>query len=218
MNLKIEPRITFNEAILNCFKKCFVIKGRSRRSEFWNFYILNILLLIISNIIIVKFVNIIHIFIGFISIILCFSFISLISASIRRLHDTEKSGCYLWLSMIPIIGQFYLLMLLIQDSDQKSNKYGPSPKYSFIDSGNVLINNAQIGQINMLQNMQQNINNQNINQNQNIQLNNIPQIINPQIMSGNIPINISNIYRENQQQIPPLLVNENYEPGIYQNI
>ena len=120
--------------------------------------------------------------------------------------------------MIPIIGQFYLLMLLIQDSDQKSNKYGPSPKYSFIDSGNVLINNAQIGQINMLQNMQQNINNQNINQNQNIQLNNIPQIINPQIMSGNIPINISNIYRENQQQIPPLLINENYEPGIYQNI
>ena len=216
--MKIEPRLTFKQAIINCLKNYKKTNGRARRSEYWNFSLLFSLVFIIFEIVIINFINYIEIIISFISIIFIVTLIPFTTALIRRLHDTGKSGFYLLITFVPIIGQFYLFFWLIQDSDQKSNKYGPSPKYSFIDSGNVLINNAQIGQINMLQNMQQNINNQNINQNQNIQLNNIPQIINPQIMSGNIPINMSNIYRENQQQIPPLLINENYEPGIYQNI
>ena len=85
------------------------------------------------------------------------------------------------------------------------------------------MNIGQVGQINMIPNMQMQMNNQNINQNQVMQINAFPQMINQQRMQVAYPANIYNsnnynIYRINQPLMPPLVVNENYEPGIYQNI
>ena len=50
-----------------------------------------------------------------------------IGVQIRRLHDSGRSGLYLLLMFIPIIGWIILIILLCQDSDD-TNKYGPSPK------------------------------------------------------------------------------------------
>ena len=221
--MKIEPRLTFKQAIINCLKNYKKTNGRARRSEYWNFSLLFSLVFIIFEIVIINFINYIEIIISFISIIFIFTLIPFTTALIRRLHDTGKSGFYLLITFVPIIGQFYLFFWLIQDSDQKSNKYGPSPKYSFIDSGNPLMNIGQVGQINMIPNMQMQMNNQNINQNQVMQINAFPQMINQQGMQVAYPANIFNsnnynIYRINQPLMPPLVINENYEPGIYQNI
>ena len=201
MNMRIEPRITFKEAIVDCFKKMKQIKGRSRRSEFWNFYLLFILELIIFFIVLIKLKNSrnLDLIMSLLYMPVLFSFIALTTASIRRLHDTERSGFYLLIYIIPLFGFYYLMHCFAEDSDKKSNKYGPSPKYSFIDTGNTLINYNQIGQINMMPNMQPDINNQNLNQNQIIQLNAVPQLINPQGINGgnsNI-ISNSNINRIN---------------------
>ena len=222
MNMRIEPRITFKEAIVDCFKKMKQIKGRSRRSEFWNFYLLFILELIIFFIVLIKLKNSrnLDLIMSLLYMPALFSFIALTTASIRRLHDTERSGFYLLIYIVPLFGFYYLMHCFAEDSDKKSNKYGPSPKYSFIDTGNALINYNQIGQINMMPNMQPDINNQNINQNQIIQLNGVPQIINSQGINGGNPNVIlnCNINRINQPQMPFQVINENYEPGIYQNI
>ena len=220
--MRIEPRLTFKEAIVDCFKKIKQIKGRSRRSEFWNFYLLFILELIIFFIVLIKLKNSsnLDLIMSLLYMPVLFSFIALTNASIRRLHDTERSGFYLLIYIIPLFGFYYLMHCFAEDSDKKSNKYGPSPKYCFIDTGNALINYNQIGQINMMPNMQPDINNQNLNQNQIIQLNAVPQLINPQGINGgnsNI-ISNSNINRINQPQMPFQVINENYEPGIYQNI
>ena len=222
MNMRIEPRITFKEAIVDCFKKMKQIKGRSRRSEFWNFYLLFILELIIFFIVLIKLKNSrnLDLIMSLLYMPVLFSFIALTTASIRRLHDTERSGFYLLIYIVPLFGFYYLMHCFAEDSDKKSNKYGPSPKYCFIDTGNALINYNQIGQINMMPNMQPDINNQNINQNQIIQLNGVPQIINSQGINGgntNVIPNC-NINRINQPQMPFQVINENYEPGIYQNI
>ncbi|MEL7222884.1 MAG: DUF805 domain-containing protein [Bacteroidota bacterium] len=47
---------------------------------------------------------------------------------VRRLHDTNKSGWYILISLIPLIGAIVLLVFLVTDSDVGSNKYGPNPK------------------------------------------------------------------------------------------
>ena len=52
--------------------------------------------------------------------------IPLISASVRRLHDTGKSGAYLLLNFIPF-GSLILLFLFIEDSQQAINEYGQRP-------------------------------------------------------------------------------------------
>ena len=56
--------------------------------------------------------------------------IPLISAGVRRLHDTGKSGWYILLFFIPFV-DFVLLYFYSQDSDKLPNRYGLSPKYIY---------------------------------------------------------------------------------------
>jgi uncharacterized membrane protein YhaH (DUF805 family) len=45
----------------------------------------------------------------------------------RRLHDTGRSGWWLLIGLIPIVGWIILLVFFVQDS-QPANQYGPNPK------------------------------------------------------------------------------------------
>jgi uncharacterized membrane protein YhaH (DUF805 family) len=47
---------------------------------------------------------------------------------VRRLHDTSKSGWWILISLIPLIGGIWLLVLLATDGDPGNNLYGPNPK------------------------------------------------------------------------------------------
>lgn len=52
-----------------------------------------------------------------------------VAVTVRRLHDTGRSGRWLLIGLIPAIGEIALLVFLLQDSDPDTNPYGPSPKY-----------------------------------------------------------------------------------------
>jgi hypothetical protein len=54
-------------------------------------------------------------------------FIPGIAVTVRRLHDTNKSGWFILVFFIPFIGWIYLLYLLVE-GDKASNQYGPDPK------------------------------------------------------------------------------------------
>ena len=51
-----------------------------------------------------------------------------LAVSVRRLHDVGKSGWFLLISLIPIIGSIWLLILFCTDGDNGDNTYGASPK------------------------------------------------------------------------------------------
>ena len=51
-----------------------------------------------------------------------------IAVTIRRLHDIGKSGWWLLISLIPIIGGIWLLVLTCFDGQPHENQYGPNPK------------------------------------------------------------------------------------------
>ena len=51
-----------------------------------------------------------------------------IAVAVRRLHDTNRSGWWYFISIIPIIGTIILIVFLVQDSQPGENKYGPNPK------------------------------------------------------------------------------------------
>ena len=59
--------------------------------------------------------------------VLAISILSL-AVVVRRLHDIGKSGWMILISLIPLIGQIWILVLLITDSKQGENKWGPNPK------------------------------------------------------------------------------------------
>jgi hypothetical protein len=70
-------------------------------------------------------------------------FLTSLAVSVRRLHDTGRSGWLLLLFFIPFVGIIFCIAYLIimcMNSEPGTNEYGPSPKYSEINavmSGNV---------------------------------------------------------------------------------
>lgn len=51
-----------------------------------------------------------------------------IAVSVRRLHDTERSGWWLLITLVPIIGAIVLLVFMVQDSKPGQSQYGQNPK------------------------------------------------------------------------------------------
>jgi len=51
-----------------------------------------------------------------------------IAVSVRRLQDTSRSGWWLLIALIPLIGAIVLLVFMVQDSKQGTNQYGANPK------------------------------------------------------------------------------------------
>jgi len=51
-----------------------------------------------------------------------------LAVTVRRLHDVGKSGWFILVGLIPLIGSIWLLVLFCTDSKPGENQYGPSPK------------------------------------------------------------------------------------------
>ena len=112
--------MTFSESVSTCLKKYFVFEGRASRSEYWWFQLIVSPSYFISTV----FENdIAYIFLG----ITLFTLIPAISAGVRRLHDTNRSGFFLLISFIPFIGGLILLFFLIPEGTKGKNRFGPDP-------------------------------------------------------------------------------------------
>ena len=112
--------------------------GRARRKEYWMFVLFNLIFLLIAAII----DNILGITFeinnGFGTqnlpygyIYLLYSLVVLIpglAVSVRRLHDVGKSGWFMLIVLIPIIGVIWLLVVTCKDSNVGENEYGQNPK------------------------------------------------------------------------------------------
>ena len=105
-------------------------KTRSRRNEYFYWYLIAVLASFIIAIIvgfIMEFVPVLGEII--LSLFLAFLFIVSLPLGIRRLHDIGKNTWYILIGLIPIVGQIILLVFFCKDSSKESNKWGDSPKY-----------------------------------------------------------------------------------------
>jgi uncharacterized membrane protein YhaH (DUF805 family) len=104
--------------------------GRSRRKEYWMFQLFNLLVVI--------FVFGLALLAGGDTAVklgadFCFAycliaFVPTLAVTVRRLHDTGRSGYWYFISFIPLIGGIILLVLTVLDGDPDRNEYGPNPK------------------------------------------------------------------------------------------
>ena len=109
---------------IGAFRKYADFSGRARRSEYWYFTLLNVIVFILLSFI-SKSLNIGE---GLGGIYTLISFIPGFAVLVRRLHDVGKSGWFLLIGIIPIIGALWLFILQFTDSTPGANKYGPNPK------------------------------------------------------------------------------------------
>ena len=111
---------------LKVMKNYTEFNGRARRKEYWMFTLFNMLFYILAAFI----DGVLGLVFGFSIIYSLVVLIPGLSVAVRRLHDVGKSGWFLLISLIPIIGGIWLLVLMCSDGKAGDNLYGPNPKES----------------------------------------------------------------------------------------
>jgi uncharacterized membrane protein YhaH (DUF805 family) len=113
--------MTFGEAVSDGFSKYAMFSGRSSRSAYW-WWILFYVLVFVGASILDAAVNTpifaILVWLGFI--------IPNIAVLVRRLHDTDHSGWWVLIGLIPLIGAIVLIVFACIDSGPP-NQYGEGP-------------------------------------------------------------------------------------------
>ena len=114
--------LNFAEAISICFKKYFNFKDRASRSEYWYFQLLVTPIFIWSqfpsndNQILI------------LQLILVFGLlIPAVAVGVRRFHDKDKSGWWILISLVPYVGSFIILIMLIDKGTEGTNRFGNYP-------------------------------------------------------------------------------------------
>lgn len=119
------------EYFIGAYKNNYAnFSGRARRKEYWMFTLFYIIAYLVLSFI----DGIIGTFsmqtgIGLLGGLFALaSLLPAISVSVRRLHDTDRSGWWLLLAFIPIIGGLVLFIFYIMDSTPGENRFGANPK------------------------------------------------------------------------------------------
>lgn len=101
------PMISFGESVKTCFQKYVTFKGRARRSEYWWFCLLNLIVSIVTFVLDYQMDTInIEVGLGALSgLYTLIVFLPGLAVSVRRLHDTGHSGWLYLLIIIPILAQ-----------------------------------------------------------------------------------------------------------------
>ena len=106
------------------FERYAMFEGRAGRAEYWWFFLANLIVSFVlqaiagaSNALVI--------------LAIVYSLAVLIpglAVAVRRLHDTNKSGWWILISLVPFVGVIVLIVFLATDGDQGANQYGnPDP-------------------------------------------------------------------------------------------
>ena len=120
--------MTFNQAVQTCLKKKYLnFDDRARRSEYWWFALfgwgVSIALSVLDNLLFNNASNY-----GIFSTIWGMAILlPYLGVGVRRLHDLDKSGWWLLISLIPIIGVIVLIFWFVQQGTRGQNRFGADP-------------------------------------------------------------------------------------------
>lgn len=120
---------------VSVLKKYAVFSGRASRSEYWYFTLFNFIIQ----------VGVMFVFglmgesmaaIGTMIVGLYYLAVLLpsIGVTIRRLHDTDRSGWWLLIAFIPLLGLIVLIVFFVLDSTPGKNRFGENPKGKLIQA------------------------------------------------------------------------------------
>ena len=114
---------------VEALRKYAVFSGRARRKEYWFF--------ILFNILIAAGLTLIDTFVGTYDTLRGVGLLSglyslgmllpSLAVGVRRLHDIGRTGWWLLIGIVPLIGPIVLLVFAVLESQAGDNQYGPNP-------------------------------------------------------------------------------------------
>ncbi|MFD8262708.1 DUF805 domain-containing protein [Streptomyces griseoluteus] len=110
---------------VDVLKKYAVFSGRARRQEYWMFFLFNLIITIVLAIVDAALdTQVLQLVYGLAVLI------PGLAVAVRRLHDTGRSGWWVLISLVPLVGWIILLVFLASEGKPEANEYGPNPKYA----------------------------------------------------------------------------------------
>ena len=123
-----QRQVSFKEAVVRALTQNYCnFSGRASRSEYWWFYLFTCIVSWVVSIVVSLFSSDLStMYIASMVVGLAFLLPSL-GIAVRRLHDIGKSGWWMFISLIPLIGAIILLVWWCKDSQMEPIEYGPVP-------------------------------------------------------------------------------------------
>lgn len=132
--------MNFTEAVRSVYSKYATFSGRARRSEYWWWFLFSIIAAIVIGIVEGALGlgqgSMMHGGAGFeasytggpLSIIWSLAnFLPALAVGVRRLHDTDRSGWWLLIGLIPLIGFIVLIVFFASRGNTGTNRFGEDP-------------------------------------------------------------------------------------------
>lgn len=129
--------MTFQESIKTCLGKYATFSGRASRSEYWYFFLFQLIVLVAANLLDGMLGTrstfagqgsvYIHSYGYIYSLCGLLLLLPSLAASVRRLHDRDKSGWWLLITLLPLIGGIIFLVWIVQKGTDGQNRFGPDP-------------------------------------------------------------------------------------------
>jgi uncharacterized membrane protein YhaH (DUF805 family) len=114
--------MNFVEAIQSGFSNYVNFSGRAQRSAYWWWFLFVIIVDIVASLIDGMLgVQIVAALAGLAMLL------PSIAVGVRRLHDTDRSGWWLLIGLIPLIGAIVLIIFFVQKGTTGPNRFGPDP-------------------------------------------------------------------------------------------
>jgi len=112
------------DGYLQTLKKYADFGGRARRTEYWMFFLFNFIIGIVLSV-----VDYVLGTGGIIGALFALALlIPAVAVGVRRLHDTDRSGWWLLIAFVPLIGAIVLIIFFVLDSSPGDNRFGANPK------------------------------------------------------------------------------------------
>ena len=116
---------------LEALKKYAVFQGRARRKEYWYFTLFNTIIYFLLNILDMAVLFELTMELGFALFTMTYGvavILPTLAVAVRRLHDTGRSGWWLLIGLVPVVGAIVLIVFFVQDSEPGENQFGKNPK------------------------------------------------------------------------------------------
>jgi uncharacterized membrane protein YhaH (DUF805 family) len=126
--------MNFQAAVATCFSKYATLAGRASRSEYWYFFLFYLLANAVTAILDTALFR----GSGFSPLNSITALVLLapsLAVGVRRLHDTGRSGWWMLLLLVPLIGQIVLIVWFCTRGDPQPNRFGPPPVHGPTSSG-----------------------------------------------------------------------------------
>lgn len=114
----------FPTSVRTCLSKYATFAGRASPSEFWFYF------LFLTGLALILYAAEADTLMPLLALA---SLLPYLAACVRRLHDTDRSGWWLLIQFVPVIGQVLLHVLLAQPGTEGPNRFGDDP----LDTPNV---------------------------------------------------------------------------------